>query len=117
MEFSQPNIFYYFFLLLIPIIIHLFNLRKHKKIYFSNIYFLQKIQTKSKAKQKIKRWVLLLNRLSIISSLILAFSLPFIANSPNEQPIKKIGIYLDNSFSMSFLHRQHSINNSGKKKC
>jgi len=103
MEFSSPSVFYYLCLLIIPIIIHLFHFRKHEKIYFSSIHFLKNIYKKNKSKHKIKQWILLLNRLGIISLIILAFTLPFIKEKGHAQDVNKIGIYIDNSFSMNRL--------------
>ena len=108
MEFSKPSIFYYLFLLSIPVIIHLFNFRKHKKIFFSNIYFLRKIQTKSQSQNKIKKWLLLLNRLIIVSMIITAFAMPFLKQKNNIQEANKIGLYIDNSFSMSKIDENNT---------
>ena len=44
MIYQNPQILYALFALAIPIIIHLFNFRKHEKIYFSSIRFLEEIK-------------------------------------------------------------------------
>jgi hypothetical protein len=108
MEFSKPSVFYYLFLLAIPLIIHLFNFRKHKKIFFSNIYFLREIQTKSQSQNKIKQWLLLLNRMLIVSMIITAFAMPFFKKTHNIQEASKIGLYIDNSFSMSKIDENNT---------
>ena len=99
MEFSKPSIFYYLLLLAIPVIIHLFNFRKYKKIYFSSIKFLKDIEQKTKSKYEIKRWVILLTRIILTTSVILAFSIPYLQKKDQKQA-DKIGFYIDNSFSM-----------------
>ena len=43
MQFKNPEIFYFLFLLLIPILIHLFHLQKFKKVAFTNVKFLKEI--------------------------------------------------------------------------
>ena len=48
MSYQNPQILYFLFAIAIPIIIHLFNLRKHKVVYFSNITFLKEIQSEKK---------------------------------------------------------------------
>ena len=101
MEFISPSILYFLFLLAIPIIIHLFNFRKHQNIYFSSIFFLKNIKEKHNAKQNIKKWLILLSRMLIIASIIFAFSLPFIKEKKIFQKADKISFYLDNSYSMS----------------
>ena len=100
MEFSKPSIFYYLFLLAIPVIIHLFNFRKHKKIYFSSIKFLKDIEQKTKSKYEIKRWVILLTRIILTTSVILAFAIPYLQKKKDQKQADKIGFYIDNSFSM-----------------
>ena len=44
MQFKYPGIFYLLIVLIIPLIIHLFNLQKFKKIAFSNVQFLKKVK-------------------------------------------------------------------------
>lgn len=100
MEFSNPSIFFYLILLSIPIIIHLFNFRKYKKIHFSSIHLLSQIEKTTKSKNKIKQWIILITRIGIITLIIFAFALPYINTNPNQQESSKIGIYIDNSFSM-----------------
>tara|TARA_Y100001968_G_C19175192_1_gene627664 strand:+ start:152 stop:811 length:660 start_codon:yes stop_codon:yes gene_type:complete len=99
MDFSNSSIFYYLFFLAIPVIIHLFNFRKQKKIYFSSTFFLREIATKNKNKFEIKRWLILISRMIAITCIILAFALPYIKNK-NDSKDSKIGLYIDNSFSM-----------------
>ena len=43
MQFKYPEILYFLGLLIIPILVHLFQLQKFKKIAFTNVAFLQKI--------------------------------------------------------------------------
>ena len=40
MNFIKPDILYFLLLIVIPVIIHLYNLQRHKKILFSDVYFL-----------------------------------------------------------------------------
>ena len=100
MEFSNPSLLYYLLLLVIPVIIHLFSFRKYKIIDFSSVYLLKQIERKNKSKKKIKRWIVLLNRLGIITLIICGFALPYIKQSGSQKESSKIAIYIDNSFSM-----------------
>ncbi|MEN8745154.1 MAG: BatA domain-containing protein, partial [Polaribacter sp.] len=43
MQFKNPDILYFLALLIIPILVHLFQLQKFTKIAFTNVAFLQKI--------------------------------------------------------------------------
>tara|TARA_B100000579_G_scaffold123007_1_gene99086 strand:- start:81807 stop:83816 length:2010 start_codon:yes stop_codon:yes gene_type:complete len=99
MDFLNSSIFYYFFFLAIPVIIHLFNFRKQKTIYFSSTFFLREIATKNKNKFEIKRWLILISRMIAMTCIILAFALPYIKNK-NDSKDFKVGLYIDNSFSM-----------------
>ena len=54
MKYQNPEILYALIAVLVPIIIHLLNLRKHKNIYFSSIRFLKKISEEKKQKLKLK---------------------------------------------------------------
>ncbi|HRE41629.1 MAG TPA: BatA domain-containing protein [Ignavibacteria bacterium] len=87
----------------IPILIHIFNLRKVKKVEFSTLMFLKELQ-KSKLKRiKLKQILLLLTRIFIIIFLVMAFSKPVINNlqSSGSSAISNVFIVIDNSFSMS----------------
>ena len=102
MIYQNPQILYALFALAIPIIIHLFNFRKHEKIYFSSIRFLEEIKTKNRKKKNLKNILILLSRILALLFLILAFAKPYIPHN-NENATNNIFIYLDNSFSMNAI--------------
>ncbi|WP_297793198.1 BatA domain-containing protein [uncultured Eudoraea sp.] len=99
MLFKYPELLWAFFLLLIPILIHLFQLRRFKKTPFTNVKLLHKVVAQSRKSSTIKKWLLLFTRLLLLSGLILAFSQPYIAKEAAIYS-KETVIYLDNSFSM-----------------
>ena len=105
MKFEHSEFLFGFLLLLIPIIIHLFNFRKHKIFYFSSIQFLKNIQEESKSVKKIKDILVLSARILAFSCLILTFAQPYLPlkNEPNNKLPSITAIYIDNSFSMSQL--------------
>ena len=99
MKYQNPEILYALIAVLVPIIIHLLNLRKHKNIYFSSIRFLKKISEEKKQKLKLKNILILISRILAITFLVLTFAQPYISlNNKNDQ--ENILIYVDNSFSM-----------------
>jgi hypothetical protein len=100
MQFLYPQILFGFFAVTIPIAIHLFNLQKPKKVYFTNTALLRNIQDLNKKKVQIKNLLILLSRVLFIIFLVLAFAQPFFkgAATLNEQGF--IRIYIDNSMSM-----------------
>ena len=108
MEFLNPSFFIFLLLLVIPIIIHLFNFRQYQKIYFSSTFFLKNLKEQSKTIKNIRKWLILLNRLLILSSLVIAFSLPIIKNQQNNQKSDIISFYIDNSYSMSRIDNQNN---------
>lgn len=99
MQFKYPELLWALFLLLIPIFIHLFRLRRFKKTPFTNVKLLQKVVSESRKSNTLKKWLLLMTRLLLFSALILAFAQPFLANT-KALAAKETVIYLDNSFSM-----------------
>lgn len=99
MQFKHPEILWGLFLLVIPIIVHLFQLRRFKKTPFTNVAMLQKIMIDSQRANRLKKWLLLITRLLLLASLIIAFAQPFSTKNEGVKE-KETVIYLDNSFSM-----------------
>lgn len=97
--FLYPNFLWALLLVLIPIIIHLFNFRRFKTVYFPNVELLKEIKEESKKSRTVKNWLVLLFRILFITFLVLAFAFPITGdNKKSEDEI--VSIYLDNSFSM-----------------
>jgi hypothetical protein len=86
--------------LIIPIIIHLFNFRKYKTVYFSKVDFLTEVVEDSKSGNRLKHLLVLLSRLLMIIALVLAFAQPFIPTGENKKTENITSLYIDNSFSM-----------------
>jgi len=100
MLFKHPSVLYALFALLIPIIIHLFKLRKFQKVAFTNVAFLEKIKLQTRKSSQLKKWLVLTSRLLLFTSIILAFAEPYLPSESNTTAPEKYIIYLDNSFSM-----------------
>jgi len=100
MQFRHPELLYGLLLLLIPIIVHLFQLRKFKKEHFTNVAFLKKLDLQTRKSNSIKKWLVLLTRMGILAMAVLAFAQPFFTASKTATQEKQNLIYLDNSFSM-----------------
>lgn len=99
MLFKHPELLWALFLLLIPIFIHLFQLRRFKKTPFTNVKLLQKVVSESRRSNSLKKWLLLFTRMLLLAALILAFAQPFFANKTALKERETV-IYLDDSFSM-----------------
>ena len=63
MQFKTPEILYFLTLLVIPLLVHLFQLQKYVKVPFTNVAFLQKIVEQNRKSSRIKKWLLLVTRL------------------------------------------------------
>ncbi len=113
MSFVYPAFLSALLVLVVPIIIHLFNFRQFKKIYFSNVRLLKEVKHESQSRWRLKHLLVLLTRLMGLSFLVFAFSQPFLPplsqkgnslSAGNET----IGVFIDNSFSMD------AVNNNGR---
>jgi hypothetical protein len=100
MQFKHPEILYFLFLLVIPIIVHLFQLRRFKKEYFTNVKLLKELQIQTQKSSTIKKWLLLATRLLLLAALIFAFAQPFFKGKEDDKKNNELVILLDNSFSM-----------------
>jgi len=102
MSFLYPFFLFALLALAIPVIIHFFNFKRYKIVYFSNVRLLKLIKQDSKKKTQLKQILILIARLLAISALVFAFSRPYI---PLNQKVthaaqQVVVIYIDNSFSM-----------------
>ncbi len=100
MQFKHPEILYFLFLLVIPILVHLFQLRRFKKEYFTNVQFLKELSLQTRKSSTIKKWLLLFTRLLLLACLILAFAQPFFTAKDSLKATNEMYIILDNSYSM-----------------
>ena len=118
MSFVFPTFLYALFAILIPVIIHLFNFRKYKKIYFTNVKFLRELKQESQSKSRLKEILILISRVLAISALVFAFAQPVLVNETTKIKTgnKAIGIYIDNSFSMEGVNKNGSLLENAKKR-
>jgi len=100
MQFKHPELLYALFLLIIPIIVHLFQLRKFEKVSFTNVAFLKEAKLQARKSSQIKKWLILCTRLLLLACIVLAFAQPFTSKTTSFKSKKETVIYLDNSFSM-----------------
>lgn len=99
MQFNNPNILYALFALTIPVIVHLFQLRKFQKTEFTNVKFLKELVLKTRKSSQLKKWLLLVCRILAFISIILAFSEPYFSQKETSLQQPETVIYIDNSFS------------------
>ena len=115
MTFLNPAVLLGLIAASIPILIHLFNLRKLKKIEFSTLAFLKELQKNKIRKVKLKQWILLALRVLIILFLVLAFARPTLkglAIGGTTSAAKTTAVFIiDDTFSMSVIDNQGSLLN------
>lgn len=102
MKFLFPSILWALGALAIPLIVHLFNFRRTKKVFFTNVAFLQKVETETSSFRRLKQWLIMATRMLALACLVLAFAQPFLP-AANQSSLSMDGvnsIYLDNSLSM-----------------
>jgi hypothetical protein len=109
MQFKHPEILYFLFLLVIPILVHLFQLRRFKKEFFTNVRFLKELSIQTRKSSKIKKWLLLGTRLLLLTSIIIAFAQPFFKAKDAKNSSNEMYIVLDNSFSMQAKGQQGEL--------
>ncbi len=101
--------------LLIPILLHLFNLRKYKKTYFPNIGFLENVLITTKKSAQIQQKILLLTRMLLLLALVFAFAQPFLKKNKSGIEHEHIVLYIDNSLSMSYAEHQKTLLEKAKE--
>lgn len=106
MSFLNPYLLWGLLALSIPVIIHLFNFRKFRKVYFTNVRFLEELQQQTKRQSQFRHLLVMALRMLAIASLVLAFSQPYIPAKESGMLAGKdhyVSVYIDNSFSMESL--------------
>lgn len=118
MTFLYPAFLFGLFALAIPIIIHLFNFRRFKKVYFTNVRFLKELKQESESKSKLKHLLILISRLLALTCLVMVFAQPFIPVSDGRIKTgqKAISVYIDNSFSMESVSKNGLLLEVAKNK-
>ncbi|CAM1368633.1 conserved membrane hypothetical protein [Tenacibaculum litoreum] len=108
MQFKHPEILYFLAFLLIPILVHLFQLQRFVKVPFTNVAFLQKLVLQTRKSSRIKKWLILATRLLLLTALILAFAQPYFSNhKANEE--QHFFMYLDNSLSTNAIGEKGNL--------
>jgi hypothetical protein len=118
MIFLNPAVLFGLLAASIPVLIHLLNLRKLKRIEFSTLAFLKELQKNKIRKIKLKQWLLLALRVLIIFFLVTAFARPTlkgVAIGGTTSAAKTTAVFiLDNTPSMSVVDSKGSYFNQAK---
>ncbi len=123
MQFKNPEVLYFLALLIIPILVHLFQLQKFVKTPFTNVAFLKQISRETRKSSKLKKWLILSTRLLLFTAILFSFSQPYFSSKDIDKK-QHTFIYLDNSLSTNAKGKrgdllkvsiQEIINNSTDK--
>ena len=85
MNFLYPGFLFALAAVIIPVIIHLYNFRRFKKVYFSNVKFLKAVKLQTSSWQKVKNRLILAARVMAIIFIVLAFAKPYIPDKNNNE--------------------------------
>ncbi|AFK03513.1 double-transmembrane region domain protein [Emticicia oligotrophica DSM 17448] len=104
MQFLFPSFLWGLLALSVPVIIHLFNFRRTKRVFFTNVAFLKAVETQTSSFRRVKQYLILASRILFLLFLVLAFAQPFLpAKNGAANRSSGLGVnslYLDNSLSM-----------------
>ncbi|MEZ4738500.1 MAG: BatA domain-containing protein [Flavobacteriales bacterium] len=108
MSFLHPAFLWALAALAIPVLIHLFQLRRFKRIDFPNVRFLAEVSQQTRARKKVQHWLVLLARLLALACLVLAFAQPYIpsANGATKAGQRAVSLFVDDSYSMDGRNAQ-----------
>lgn len=109
MQFVYPNLLYLLFLLCIPILIHLFQLRRFTPVAFTNVAMLQRLKKQSRKSQSLLEWLLLLLRLLVYTFIILAFAQPYFLKDSTNPTQEEYLYYIDNYLSWDAKNESKSL--------
>lgn len=117
MGFVYPYFLFGLLAVAIPIVIHLFNLRRFKKVYFTNVEALKQIELETRKANKTNNILLLLLRCLIIALIVLLFAKPYIKDE-SRSLVREGGntvlVFVDNSFSMENAANKGSLLDKAK---
>src|SRR5690554_5352452 len=103
----------------IPILIHLFNFRKPRRVDFSSLQFLKELERRAMRRMKLKQWLLLALRTLAIAFLVLTFARPTVesawASVFGARVEMATAVIIDNSQSMTVRDSQGELFDQAKE--
>jgi Aerotolerance regulator N-terminal/von Willebrand factor type A domain len=102
MTFLNPIFLWASLAVLIPIIVHLFNFRRPKRVQFSDISLVKEVKKSVVKRMRLRQWLLLAARILTILMLVFVFANP-VWRKDNNAAIAgsaSVAVVVDNSYSM-----------------
>lgn len=120
MGFENPELLLFLLAVFLPIIISIFRKRKAKSIHFSALKFLLLREEKVRSRLKVRHSLLLLVRIGIILSLVVAFAAPYFLKKESEVWVSQknpssVVLIIDNSMSMNYKDEDGELLDKAKK--
>ena len=102
----------------IPIAIHLLQLRRYRKVYFSNVDMLEELENENRRQRNLRQLLILAARILTIVFIVLAFCQPVIPNKDSRMVAGAtvVSVYIDNSYSMECGGMDGSLIESARQK-
>ena len=99
---GRPDILWGLLALAIPIALHLLQLRRFKRIPFSNVAFLKDVQKETQSRHRLRNLLILAMRLLAFAALVFAFADPMRMpeDDASASTRQAVSVYLDTSPSM-----------------
>ncbi len=105
LSFLNPAVLYALVAAGIPLLIHLLNRRKFKRVPFSTITFLKRLERKQMRNLRLRQWLLLLLRTLIVICIVIAFARPTLSEGQpavlSQRSNIEAVVVLDNSLSLN----------------
>lgn len=111
MTFLNPLVLFGLIAAGIPVLLHLLQLRKMKRVDFSSVRFLKEIQHASAKRVKLRDYLLLILRTLAIAALVLAFSRPAVKGFLGSNSRTSAVLIIDNSPSTTARNEYGKISN------
>lgn len=93
----------------IPLVVHLFNFRRPRRIDFSSIEFLRTVEKSTMQRVRVQEWLLLLLRTLAVACLVLSFARPILSGDDAASVVERgshaTAIVIDASPSMQVVER------------
>jgi len=119
MQFVNPLYLFGLLAIAIPVIIHLFNFRRFRKVYFTNVRFLQALKQQTQKRSQLRHLLILAMRILAIAALVMAFAQPYIPFSDKQSKLVSrnvVSVFVDNSFSMEAVGTNGTLLDESKQK-
>jgi hypothetical protein len=103
----------------IPILVHLFNFRKPRRVDFSSLQFLRELERRTMRRMRLRQWLLLALRTLAIAFLVLAFARPTVESGWAAVFGGRVetasALVIDNSLSMTVRDAQGELLTQAKE--